>query len=148
MNPIRDIYLHLKYSRILSKVYKSENILQNMSELLGFPVRKDYVNRIYSVVNPLLIKQDDKIYELTDGGLNEDMFIHKWLMDHMLVANNFIQAKNLFDLLYLRIDKIDNYHNYLFVLEPVTLKNFLTSLKILGGLIILIVLLTITYFLI
>jgi hypothetical protein len=39
-------------------------------------------------------------------------------MDHLMAAQQFIQANNLFDLLTYDITRLDENENYLFVLKP------------------------------
>ena len=41
-------------------------------------------------------------------------------MDRLNIASRFIQANNLFDLLTYKIEKIDEYDNYLFIIQPIT----------------------------
>ena len=49
--------------------------------------------------------------------------VEQWVMERLNVISKFIQANNLFELLSYSIKKIDNYDNYLFILEPITLKD-------------------------
>lgn len=129
MNIIKNIYLHWKYNRILKRVYKDENILTNLSALLNSNVKIDWIGRIYTVLNPNLIKKTDQIYEVTDNGLDNSAFIEKWLMDRFIIMEHFIKANNLFDLLTFSINKIDEHENYLVILEPITLRDCKKSIK-------------------
>ena len=45
------------------------------------------------------------------------------------VASQFIRAKNLFDLLTYKIKKIDDYDNYLFIIQPITLDEYRKNIK-------------------
>ena len=38
--------------KILNKVYKDENFIDNLSSLFKTPFRKDWVGRIYAIFNP------------------------------------------------------------------------------------------------
>lgn len=122
--------------KILRKVYKDENIVKNLSELTGVEFRQDWVGRIYTVVNPNVQDltgadgQGTLVYEFTvDGRLSDKMYIEKWIMDKLNIAHQFIQANNLFELLTYSIDPIDEYGNYLLVLEPLGFKDVKKNLK-------------------
>lgn len=129
MQIFKSIYLHWKYNRILKKVYKECNIPGSMSQLLGVPVRVDWVNRLYMILNPLVLNNKEQIYEWTESGLNNDEFVKQWLLERLVVMDKFIKVNNLFDLLSLKMEKIDDYGNYLIILEPITWYDFKKSVK-------------------
>lgn len=132
MNIFKNIYLHVKYNRIIQKVYKDENLINGLSELLNVNVRKDWFGRLYMILNPNLIKMTDQIYEVTDKGLNNSAFVEKWIMERFIVLEKFIKANNLFDLLTYSLKQIDEQGNYLLILEPITFKDYFKSLKFLS----------------
>lgn len=129
MNFIRSIIDNIKYTRLLNKVYTNENLLNNLSNLFGFKFKKDWIGRLYTVINPNILNKEEQIYEYNENGLDNEMFVEKFIMDKLNIADNFIKTNNLFDLLTYRIEKIDNYGNYLFILQPITLYDCLKSLK-------------------
>lgn len=129
MNFIRSIIDNIKYTRLLNKVYANENLLNNLSNLFGFKFKKDWIGRLYTVINPNIINKEEQIYEYNENGLDNEVFVEKFIMDKLNIADNFIKTNNLFDLLTYRIEKIDNYGNYLFILQPITLYDCLKSLK-------------------
>ena len=51
-------------------------------------------------------------------------------MTKLNVAQNFIMANNLFDLLTYEIKKLDNYDNYLFVIKPISFDDCAKWIKI------------------
>ena len=146
-NLFKDLFLHVKYTRILNKIYKKEHILENLSNLFGSEFKKDWINRIYTVINPNLINgkpsTTTQIYEYDQNGLNNKVYIEKWIMDRLNIAQKFIQVNNLFDLLTYKLEKLDEYDNYLFVIEPITLEDLKKSLKKFGILLNIIILLVI-----
>ena len=56
-NFIKFFFLNLKYTRLLNKIYKNENILNNLSQLFEVRFKKDWIGRVYAVLNPNIIKQ-------------------------------------------------------------------------------------------
>lgn len=144
----KQLFLHIKYSRILRKVYKEENLLENLSKLFGTKFDIDWIGRIYTVINPLVsggeYDQNTIIYEYGEVGMNTNAFVERIIMQKLQIADNFIKANNLFDLLTYRIEEIDDNGNYLFIMQPITStdlkdysKKFFTiwGLILLGGLI-------------
>lgn len=131
MNIFKNIYLHFKYNRILKRVYKDENILDNMGDLFNSKIHVDWVGRIYTVINPNLDK-DKQIYEILDGGMDNKEFIQHWVMERFIAMDHFIKANNLFDLLVYDIKQLDEYGNFLLVLEPITLKDCISAIKKIG----------------
>lgn len=116
--------LNFKYTRILKNVYKDENLLLKFSQLFGTEFRIDWVGRIYTVINPNVIKEqfdtNTQIFEYGENGFSNTVYIEHWIMTKLNAAQNFIMANNLFDLLTYEIKRLDNYDNYLFIIKPIT----------------------------
>jgi len=123
---IKYLVLYIKYAKTIKGVFKEENLLKSFSMFFGSEFRMDWVGRVYTVLNPMVQKMEDPtvgtgvaIYEFTESGqLSNRMWVEKWVMDHLMAAQQFIQANNLFDLLTYDITRIDDNENYLFVLSP------------------------------
>ena len=122
---LKYLILNIKYYRILSKVYKEENLLHNLSALLKVEFRKDWVGRIYAVFNPNIqdgmYDPNRQIYEYDENGLTNRPYVEAYIMSQLNIAKQFIQANNLFDLLTYKIEKIDDNDNYLFIMQPIIL---------------------------
>lgn len=133
-NFIKYLYKNIKYSKILNKVYKDEKLLENLSALFNARFKKDKLGRIYAVLNPNIYNKEyndsTQIFEYNDRGLDNTIYIEKWIMGRLNIARDFIQTNNLFDLLTYKIEKIDDYDNYLFIMQPITLKDSLKWSKI------------------
>lgn len=127
------LFLNIKYTKILSKVYDNENINENLSNLFKSQFKKDWIGRLYTVINPNLLGNDFDIntiiYEYDESGLNNNAFVERWIMGKLNIAQSFIQTNNLFDLLTYKIEKLDEYDNYLFIIEPITLQDCLKYTK-------------------
>lgn len=127
------LFLNIKYTKILNKVYYDENIIGNLSSLFKSQFKKDWIGRLYTVINPNLLGDDFDIntiiYEYDENGLNNKSFVERWIMTRLNIAQSFIHANNLFDLLTYKIEKLDEYDNYLFIIEPITLQDCLKYTK-------------------
>lgn len=149
-NFFKNLFLNIKYTRLIKKVYKEEHLLENLSVLFKSNFKLDWIGRAYTVLNPNLdengvYSQNSLIFEYGENGLNTSSMMEHWVFDRLGVVSDFIKANNLFDLLTYSIDKLDDYDNYLFVLEPITLKDCLKWSKrmaILMGIIIVAVIMT------
>ena len=121
---IKYTLLHLKYIKILKKVYKDENLLNNLSDLFGTEFKMDWVGRIYAVFNPHIqadgFNPNNQIFEYTEEGLSNKVYIESYILNQLSIAKRFIKANNLFDLLTYKLEKIDEYDNYLFVIQSIT----------------------------
>lgn len=115
-------------------MYKDEHLLENLSKLLGSEFRKDWVGRIYAVFNPHIqsgiFDPNNQIYEYTENGLTNRPYVEAYIMNQLNIAKRFIHANNLFDMLTYQIKKIDDYDNYLFIMQPITLGDCLKYSKI------------------
>ena len=127
------LILHLRYRKILNQVYKDENILENLSELFGTEFRIDWLDRIYTVINPNIkngeYDQTSQFFEYNEQGLINTEYIERYIMEKLNVAQMYIQASNLFDLLTYSIDRLDEHDNFLFVIKPITLDDCLKYSK-------------------
>ena len=127
-NFIKYLILNLRYTRLIKKAYKNENLLEGLSEIFKTHFKIDWIGRTYAVLNPNLDENgqyspNTQIFEYGENGLNNEKMVEQWVMERLNVISKFIQANNLFELLSYSIKKIDNYDNYLFILEPITLKD-------------------------
>lgn len=123
-NFLKNLILNIKYTRILQKIYKDEDLLTKFSQLFGVEFRIDWVGRLYAVFNPNILNEKydttTQIFEYTDSGLSNAAYVEKYIMTKLNLIRDFIIANNMFDLLTYEIEKIDEYDNYLFVIKPIT----------------------------
>lgn len=133
---ITNFLLHRKYIKIIKKVYKEDDMLNKLSELFGTEFRMDWVGRIYTVINPNITDNkldiNTQIFEYGETGLSNEIYIERYIMLKLNLIKDFVIANNLFDLLTYRIEKLDEYDNYLFVIEPITFEDCKKWTKIFG----------------
>lgn len=126
------LFMHLKYTNILNKVYKNENLLEKLSQLFNIEFKKDWVHRVYAVFNPYIqdgiFDPNNQIYEYTSKGLVNDAYIEAYIMNKLNSIKQFIQDNNLFDLLTYKLVRLDDNGNYLFIIQPITWDDFKTYL--------------------
>lgn len=132
----------IQYSKVLSKAYKEENVVENLSKTFETQFKLDWVNRLYTVFNPNLrngvFDRSNPIYSYNERGLNTDEFVRQYIMTKLSAADHYINATNLFELVTYDLKKLDNYDNYLFIIKPLPLDNFLKYSKLMIILVVLI----------
>lgn len=133
---IKNLLLNIKYTKLLNKIYKDEQLLKKFSQLFGTEFRIDWVGRVYTIINPNIIKDEfdvnTQIFEYGENGFTNEPYVEKWIMTKFNLVKDFIMANNLFDLLTYELKKIDEYDNYLFVIKPITFDDCKKWTKIFG----------------
>lgn len=120
--------------RLLNKIYDSEKIEENLSRIFGVQCRRDWVGRLYMVVNPIL-------QNIEDGGntivFNKDdkMMIEMWVMKNLELIRNFVVNNSMFDLLTYSIEKLDDDENYLIVFKNIYFDDIIKICKWSAGII-------------
>lgn len=139
-NFFKNLFLNIKYTRLIKKVYKDEKLLEGFSRIFKSKFKLDWIGRAYAVLNPNLDESgryspNTQIFEYGENGLSNERMIEQWVMERMSIISDFIRVNNLFELLTYSIKKLDNYDNYLFILEPITLRDCMKWSKWMAGLV-------------
>ena len=121
-----------KYQKILNKVYIEDEIIAKLSFALGSQFRRDWIGRLYTVINPAI--KDGKydytqVYEYVQEGYDTTEHAQQWIVERLAAIQTVIQTNNLFDVLAFNIEKLDDEGNYLFMVYPVTLPEVLETWK-------------------
>lgn len=135
---IRDLIDYLKIKRIVKKVVKEEDLLNNLSKLFSSKnytvnFKQDWIGRIYAVLNPVAQDPQARIFEYDTNGTNINSFVNKWVIEHMIAADNFVKNHELFDILIYELKQLDDDYNFLFTLTPIGWPECWKSAKIFGG---------------
>ena len=133
-NFFKALFTHLKYRKILKEVYKNENLLENLSKLFGTNFRIDWIGRIYTVINPNLTPDgkydaNAQIYEYGEDGFRNDVYIERQIMHKLNIAKQYINTNGLFEIMTYKINKLDEWGNYLFIIQPISLLELLKKTK-------------------
>jgi hypothetical protein len=139
-NFFKNLLLNIKYTKIIRRAFKNENLLEGLSKIFKTNFKVDWIGRVYTVLNPNLDENgqyspNTQIFEYGENGLNNERMVEQWVMERMSVVSQFIQTNNLFELLTYSIKRLDKYDNYLFILEPITLSDCLKWSKRMAGLV-------------
>ena len=131
---IRNLIDYVRIKKIIKKVIREENLLYNLSNLFSTKTyqvnfKQDWIGRIYAVINPAVQDPQARIFEYDEEGMNMNSYVNKWIMEHMIAADNFVKNHELFDILTYNFEQLDDDYNFLFTLTPVAWFDFWTSTK-------------------
>lgn len=131
---IRNLIDYVRIKKIIKKVIREENLLYNLSNLFSTKFYKvnfkqDWIGRIYAVINPAVQDPQARIFEYDEEGMNMNSYVNKWIMEHMIAADNFVKNHELFDILTYNFEQLDDDYNFLFTLTPIAWFDFWTSTK-------------------
>ena len=122
-NFLKYLILYIRYCKILNKIYKEDNIIENLSKTFNTEFKKDWICRIYCIFNPNLVNgkfdPNNQIYSYNENGLNTDDFVEQYIMTQLNAIQHYIRVNNLFELLSYELRSLDNYNNYLFIIKPI-----------------------------
>ena len=124
---IIELFKYRKLRKLIDKIDSEERIFDNFSKLFQSKFKVDWIGRRYTVLNPRIqgIDKDgtsgisSQIFEFTEQGMRDSIFIEKWCMDRIRAASLYIVNKQLLDVLTYSIERIDDNENYLFILKPI-----------------------------
>lgn len=121
-----------KYSEIFKSVCEDDQLIAKLSTLFGVQFRKDWVGRVYAVINPAIFDgkfDQGQIFEYTNGGIDTTEHAKKWIMDRMSTMEEFMINSQILDIIGFNLKQLDDSGNYLFMLYPVTLPAALKWVK-------------------
>jgi len=124
----RTIINYFKIKKLLLKIYDGEKIEKNLSKTFGVECKRDWVGRLYMVVNPIL-------QNIETGGntlvfdRNDNVMIEEWVMKNLELIRNFVVNNSMFDLLTYSIEKIDDDNNYLIVFKNIYFDDMVRIVK-------------------
>lgn len=143
---LKNLWVYITHKRYLKAVYKEEHIIENLSKILNVNLKIDWLGRLYCVVNPLLIKNNN---DSISGFINQNdqsFFIRNWLIEKLNISNRYIVNNNLFELLGVDIKKIDDNQNYLLTIYPISLLSIKQNFKYVLVEIVLLIMLLLIFF--
>ena len=131
---INNLIEFFKLKKLIKNIIEEEDLLNNLSKLFSSEqykvnFKQDWIGRIYAVVNPIVQDPDSRIFEYNINGTNLNSFVNKWVIEHMIGADNFVKNHDLFDILIYNIKQIDDDYNFLITLTPIAWPDLEKSLK-------------------
>lgn len=129
---IKGIIENNRYQKILDEAYEQDQLIAKLSHTFGVQFRRDWVGRLYAVVNPAIKDgkfDNTQVFEYAQGGYDTTEHAKQWIVERTVMMEHFIQTNNLFDALVFDVKRLDDNGNYLFMLMPTTLPQVLQNIK-------------------
>ena len=119
---------YFRVKKLLLKIYDGERIEKNLTKIFGVECKRDWVGRLYMVVNPILQNIEDGGNTLIFDRDNKVM-IEGWVMKNLELIRNFVINNSMFDLLTYSIERIDDDDNYLIVFKNIYFDDMMRIVK-------------------
>lgn len=149
MNKWYNIFLTSKFFTLIGNTFSYLKVRANIKDFLygeGFKsliriylngdLRKDWLGRLYCVVNPNIDKNGDfnistTIIEIDGDNTNNKTFVENWVFKQMQLIGSLFKINNLYDFINMEMTHVGptNQDNYLLVFDIVERKRMAESFK-------------------
>lgn len=129
------LYIFNKDYDQISDVIYTNDFYNLMYQYLGVSLKKDWIGRLYGVVNPNIIdgKVDfrNTIIELDDDRTSNDEYLKHWIYKQLLLVSQLFKFDRLYDYLTLEIKHVGpiNADNYLLIFDISSRKELFNIIK-------------------
>ena len=135
-NTIKSLYNYIKDYEYISDTLYSEAFKLVLKEYLNVDIRKDWIGRLYGVVNPN-IDENGKydfsrtVIEFDDENTNNEEYVKHWAHKQLYIIGEVFKIENLYHFIDLEFKHVgpDIADNYLLVFDIVSRKEFTKNLK-------------------
>ena len=133
---IKSLYNYFKDYDYIADTFYSEAFKIVLKEYLNVDIRKDWIGRLYGVINPN-INEEGKfdftktIIEFDDDNTNNQEYVKHWTHKQLYVISEVFRIENLYHFIDLEFKHVGpkNADNYLLIFDIVSRKEFTKNLK-------------------
>ena len=133
---IKALRTYLKDYDYISDTLYSDAFKIVLKEYLNVDIRKDWIGRLYGVVNPN-INEEGKfdvtrtVIEIDDENTNNEEYVKHWTHKQLYIIGEVFKIENLYHFIDLKFQHVgpENADNYLLIFDIVSRKEFANSLK-------------------
>lgn len=133
---IKSLYEYIKDYEYISDTLYSEAFKIVLKEYLNVDIRKDWIGRLYGVINPNIDAEGrfditKTIIEFDDDNTNNNEFIKHWTYKQLTLIGQVFSIENLYHFIDLQFKHVGpkNADNYLLIFDIVSRKEFTKNLK-------------------
>lgn len=130
------LYYYIKTVFTIKSVFYTQEFISLLNTYLNTNIKKDWIGRLYGVVNPNIDKNgnfsiNNTILEIDDENTNSDEYVKNWLYKQLYTVGSLFKLKNIYSYITLDIDHVGplNQDNYLIVFDIAARKIFADSFK-------------------
>ena len=135
-NTIKYLYDYIKDYEYISDTLYSDALKIVLKEYLNVNIRKDWIGRLYGIVNPNINEKGEfdftkTIIELDGENTNNNEYVKHWTYKQLNLIGQVFAIENLYHFINLEFKHVGpkNADNYLLVFDIVSRKQFTKELK-------------------
>ena len=135
-NMFKSIYVYISDYNKISDIFYGDGFKKMLNEYLHIEIKKDWIGRLYGVINPNIdidgkYNPNNIIIELNDNYTNNNEYVKIWIYKQMNLISQLFSLSNLYNYINLDIKHIGpiNADNYLLVFDIASKKYMMNSIK-------------------
>lgn len=133
---IKYLIVYLKDYDYISDSFYSDAFKTVIKEYLGVTLKKDWIGRLYAVINPNINKDGQfdiskTILEFDGDNTNNNEYLKHWVYKQLTLIGDVFSIKNLYNYIDLKFTHVGPIEadNFLLIFDVVSRKQFIKSLK-------------------
>ena len=133
---VQSIYRYITDMSYISDTLYSKEFLTVLKQYLRISVKKDWIGRLYGVINPYIdidgkIDFNNTIIEIDGDNTNSNEYVKNWVYRQFNLIDNLFKINKLYDYINVDIKHVGplNADNYLIVIDVVSRKEMTYALK-------------------
>lgn len=133
---VQSIYKYITDMSYISDTLYSKEFLTVLKQYLRISVKKDWIGRLYGVINPYIdidgkIDFNNTIIEIDGDNTNSNEYVKNWVYRQFNLIDNLFKINKLYDYINVDIKHVGplNADNYLVVIDVVSRKEMAYMLK-------------------
>lgn len=133
---VQSIYRYITDLSYISDTLYSKEFLTVLKQYLRITVKKDWIGRLYGVINPYIdidgkIDFNNTIIEIDGDNTNSNEYVKNWVYRQFNLIDNLFKINKLYDYINIDIKHVGplNADNYLIVIDIVSRKEMTYVLK-------------------
>lgn len=133
---VQSIYRYITDMSYISDTLYSKEFLTVLKRYLRISVKKDWIGRLYGVINPYIdidgkIDFNNTIIEIDGDNTNSNEYVKNWVYRQFNLIDNLFKINKLYDYINVDIKHVGplNADNYLIVIDVVSRKEMTYMLK-------------------
>lgn len=133
---VQSIYRYITDMSYISDTLYSKEFLTVLKQYLRISVKKDWIGRLYGVINPYIdidgkIDFNNTIIEIDGDNTNSNEYVKNWVYKQFNLIDNLFKINKLYDYINVDIKHVGplNADNYLIVIDVVSRKEMTYALK-------------------
>lgn len=130
------LYYYIKHYSTIKDILYGDEFKKLLKEYINIDIRKDWIGRLYGVINPNIDKDgkldvNNTIIEIDGYNTNSNVYVKNWLYKQMYTVGTLFKLKNLYSYITMDIEHVGplDQDNYLVIFDIASRQIFVESLK-------------------